>query len=253
MSIIDDMIAETNKYIPPGKAPRNLSSVLEVARWVTQMVDIFGLDASISAADGGTKIGWSTSAVSDSNGSNKASGTNSNKEFIRGVSSYRDAIRGLALRAPPDLKRELLELSDTLRDVDFLNEGIDLADREPGQPALIKYVPREELIAARDQRQAELAAEAKRKEQLRLEKERLEAKRAQQASINHLEMFRTEEYSAWDEDGIPTKDAYGVDITKSRSKKLRKEWERQKVKHEQWLASGAQGVATAVFPYLDKM
>ena len=50
-------------------------------------------------------------------------------------------------------------------------------------------------------------------------------------------MFRTNEFSAWDDEGLPTRDAAGEEVTKSRAKKLRKDWERQKKAHEAWLAS----------------
>ena len=50
-------------------------------------------------------------------------------------------------------------------------------------------------------------------------------------------MFRTSEYSEWDDDDLPTKDAAGEELTKSRTKKVRKDWERQKKLHEMWLAS----------------
>jgi cysteinyl-tRNA synthetase len=54
-----------------------------------------------------------------------------------------------------------------------------------------------------------------------------------------LEMFRTSEFSAWDADGLPTADAEGKEVAKSRSKKLRKDWERQKKLHEAWSAQQA--------------
>lgn len=47
-------------------------------------------------------------------------------------------------------------------------------------------------------------------------------------------MFRTEEYSEWDQEGLPLKDKEGVELTKSRTKKLKKDWERQKKLHEAW-------------------
>lgn len=53
-----------------------------------------------------------------------------------------------------------------------------------------------------------------------------------------MTMFQTEEYSAWDADGIPTKDKDGEELTKSRRKKLVKDWERQKKAHEAFLAKG---------------
>ena len=48
-------------------------------------------------------------------------------------------------------------------------------------------------------------------------------------------MFRTEEFSAWDEDGLPTKDKEGADVPKSKTKKFKKEWEKQKKLHEEYL------------------
>ena len=92
-----------------------------------------------------------------------------------------------------------------------------------------------ELQAARSQKEeiARQKAEAK----LKREREEAEkkAKLAEQAKINPKDMFRTEEYSAWDEDGMPTKDKDGADVAKGRVKKLRKEWEKQKKLFEEHL------------------
>lgn len=65
------------------------------------------------------------------------------------------------------------------------------------------------------------------------------AEKAHGGKLSHLEMFRTkeyvDEYSVWDDKGIPTKDKKGEDVAKNRRKKFDKEWERQKRKHEEWL------------------
>lgn len=50
-------------------------------------------------------------------------------------------------------------------------------------------------------------------------------------------MFRTSEFSEWDEEGLPVKDHEGKEVAKSRGKKLRKDWERQRKLHEAWLAA----------------
>ena len=49
-------------------------------------------------------------------------------------------------------------------------------------------------------------------------------------SIAPEQMFRNqpELYSAFDAEGIPTHDAEGKEISKSMSKKLKKDWEKQK-------------------------
>jgi cysteinyl-tRNA synthetase len=59
----------------------------------------------------------------------------------------------------------------------------------------------------------------------------------EKAKLSPLQMFRTEEYGEWDESGIPTRDAKGEEVTKTRRKKLTKDWERQKKLHDGWLAS----------------
>lgn len=68
-------------------------------------------------------------------------------------------------------------------------------------------------------------------------REKEAAEKAAKGKISPLEMFKTDAYSAWDEDGLPLKDAKGEEITKSQKKKLKKEWDRQKKAHDTWLAS----------------
>ena len=50
-------------------------------------------------------------------------------------------------------------------------------------------------------------------------------------------MYRTAEFSEWDEGGFPVKDAEGKDVAKSRAKKLRKEFEVQRKRFEAWRAA----------------
>ena len=58
----------------------------------------------------------------------------------------------------------------------------------------------------------------------------------ERAKIDPLLMFKTSgEYLEWDENGIPTVDTTGNAISKNKRKKLVKEWENQKEKHEKWL------------------
>ena len=59
----------------------------------------------------------------------------------------------------------------------------------------------------------------------------------EKGKLSHLDMYRTSEYSDWDAEGLPTKDQEGKEVAKSRGKKLKKDWERQKKLHEAWLAA----------------
>jgi cysteinyl-tRNA synthetase len=65
----------------------------------------------------------------------------------------------------------------------------------------------------------------------------MERELQERAKVDPLLMFRDPaEYLEWDESGIPTVDAAGNVESKNRRKKLLKEWEKQKKRHEEWLA-----------------
>jgi cysteinyl-tRNA synthetase len=143
----------------------------------------------------------------------------------------------------PEFKKQLLQLCDKVRDHDLTNLGVYLDDRDSGKPALVKFIPMEELIAAREAKLAKEVEKEKKKEAARLERERIEKEKAEKGKLSHLDMFRTPKYTEWDADGMPLKDEKGEEVTKSQSKKLRKDWERQKKLHEAWLAQN-DGVST---------
>lgn len=229
MKVLTDLIGETNKYMAITPA---LASVKEVARWLTRVVNIFGLDAA-STPNGEDQIGWSDTA-----------GTASSSEallmpYLRLLSSFRDSVRQLAIANPRDTaSAELLLLSDRLRDYDLAALGVALDDRESavGKPALVKFVPAEELAAAREEKERRAVEKEMKKEEARVKREGEDRKKEQLGKMSHVDMYRTEEWSEWDGDGMPTKDREGKEVTKSRGKVLRKGWEKQKKVHEAWLA-----------------
>ena len=107
--------------------------------------------------------------------------------------------------------------------------------------ALVKLVPPDELIKARDEKRAiqeakaakkAANAEAERQKKLvKLEKGRLEAK----------QMFKPPHvpegtYSTWDDEGIPLTDPEGRELSKNQVKKVRKLWEDQRKLHQEFLA-----------------
>lgn len=260
MSAISELIS---KYNGADKSTLNPKDVEAVARWVTSMVNIFGLNGSATADS--TEIGWSGIDVPEEA-----------KPFLYPLSSMRDSLRQAArakegvtadavaeivnkeavpeqdvtesarpyaellsnfrtkvssIQQSESIGKEILALCDRVRDIDLFDLGIYLEDRE-NLPALVRPVTRE-LIQAREEK----AARARQKQIEKENKEKEALQKLEKGKLSHLDMFRTNEYSAWDEEGIPTRDAAGEEITKSRAKKLRKDWERQKKLHETWLAS----------------
>jgi cysteinyl-tRNA synthetase len=251
------------KYNSADKATLNPKDVEAAARWVTSLVNTLGLNGATPADS--TEIGWSGIDVPEEA-----------KPFLYPLSTMRDTLRQAArskegisseqieeavketspsdvsesakpyaevlsnfrtkvssLKSSDSAGKDILALCDRVRDIDLFDLGIYLEDRD-NLPALVRLVTRD-MIQAREEKEAR--AKQKLLEKQKREQEAL--KQLEKGKLSHLEMFRTNEYSAWDDEGLPTRDAAGEELTKSRTKKLRKDWERQKKAHEAWLASQA--------------
>ncbi|KAJ4354551.1 uncharacterized protein N0V89_006288 [Didymosphaeria variabile] len=231
MRILSDLVTESNSVDTLSD-----QTVFLLARWVTRIVTIVGLDPEGDLNDL-DRIGLVdyTAIVKLTNDITIAASTpviKSSKPYDQVLQQFRINVKALAAQqAPP---KDLLALCDQLRDVHLWNLGIYLEDRNSPQPALVRPLDKS-LVEARAERESASAAKAKAK----LEREAREAKREKElrerAKIDPLLMFRTlDEYSEWDESGIPTVDAAGSAVTKSKRKKLVKEWEKQKKMHEEW-------------------
>jgi cysteinyl-tRNA synthetase len=261
MASISELISKFNIV---DKATVPAKDVQAAAQWVTSLVNIFGLNGTASADS--TEIGWSgieipeeakaylypLSAMRDSlreaarskagitakdleaavaQASAPEEVSESAKPYAELFSNFRNKVK--SLETSDSIGKEILSLCDRVRDIDLFDVGIALEDRE-NQPALVRPVT-QEMLKAREEKEAR--ALQKQADKLKKEQEALE--KLEKGKLSHLELFRTNEYSAWDEDGMPTHDAGGEEVTKSRAKKLRKDWERQKKAHEAWLASQA--------------
>lgn len=279
MRVIYDLIKESNIYINTHKSNVDVQELKRVARWVTQIVGIFGLDANAKAPYDG--LGWATasgliahpkeavqpysqvfssvkaevqtldvhsealngllSADVDAEFDTIVSAGSNDIEalalpYLRAVSRVRDELRRLAPSSPS--KKAILSLSDRIRDDHLTNIGVYLDDRPDGQSSLIKFVPATELIAAREEKAAKEREKLAQKEAARIAKEKADAERAEKAKLSPTDMFKSDDrYSAWDEEGMPIKLKSGEEVPKSQLKKLRKDWERQKKAHEEWLKS----------------
>jgi cysteinyl-tRNA synthetase len=157
---------------------------------------------------------------------------------------------------------DILALCDKLRDVDLIPLGVALDDQDgpyrltslldkithcsfllsaSDGKALVKLVSPDTLTKARDEKLALLAEKsAKKSTQADAAKAKQLAK-LERGKVPPTELFRPPNvpegtYGSWDERGVPLTDGEGAEITKSRSKKLVKEWEIQGKMHEEWKA-----------------
>lgn len=250
LEIISDLIVKTNIYMKENqKTPTNpsayfsLAAVKEVGRWITKMLSLFGLSNNSS-----DQIGWGDERPLG-NGAGQEGGGEGKEEiampYIRILSKFRTEIKALAISSKstsPELSSQLLALSDSIRDEDLVNLGVSLEDRNIslGEMPLIKFVPASELLAARDEKRRIQAEKERAKEKAREERERAEKEKEEKARVRPEEMFRNEMYSAWDEEGIPVKDAKGGEVSKGLRGKLRKLWEKQRKVYEAWQRENGQ-------------
>ena len=268
MRIISDLISEYNIAYNNRDPPPTPHTTEQIAEWVTFMVNTLGLNGTIKPED--PTIGWSGIDVPEeakpilSNLSQKRDGLRRRaKSKTRGISNedlapvpyperplteaqsqreapFRDVLEKFneslkELNDSQSLAKDVLQLSDRLRDVDLWERDVYLEDRDGNLHALIRPVTRE-LRASRQAKEKAAQEKQIEKEQREQNKKKEETSKADKGKQDHMTMFRTDEYSAWDADGIPTKDKDGEEITKSRRKKLTKDWERQKKLHEAYLA-----------------
>lgn len=281
MSVILRLVNTGNVHQKDNKEA-DLVSLEAIARWITKIVGIFGLDANAKPPYNG--LGWATVIAEDVDPKTAvkpyeetlakvkadvsslsldnatitslleespatevetivANGSRDIEQlafpYLRIVSKLRDELRRIVSTQTPETKKAILALTDRLRDQDLTNLGVYLDDRPDNQPSLIKFIPAAELIAAREEKAAREAEKARKKEEARLAREKTEQEAREKAKVPPQELFKNDErYSAWDEQGMPTKMKDGSDVPKSQLKSLKKTWDRQKKAHEDLKAKG---------------
>lgn len=109
-----------------------------------------------------------------------------------------------------------------------------LTERADGR-ALVKLLPADMLIRAREEKASAAREKAERQQMAAAAAEAKKRERLEKGKLAPGEMFRTAEYSKWDDDGVPTHDAQGQELAKARRKKLVKEQDAQKKLHAEWL------------------
>ncbi|KAI0663331.1 tRNA synthetases class I (C) catalytic domain-containing protein [Cubamyces menziesii] len=231
INILRELVSKTNVYIKAPGGNLEIGLVQRVARWVGDILRMFGL------GEGETQeIGWGQERSADEGSVNREEIL---MPYLRTLSSFRDGVRKLAIAKGDNALKDILALSDKLRDVDLVPLGVALDDQEDGK-ALVKLVPPEELIKAREEKRALAEAKAARKAAA-VEAERQKRLAAlEKGRIPPQELFRPPNvpegtYSSWDENGIPLTDGEGKELSKSAGKKLQKEWALQKKRHDEFL------------------
>lgn len=223
MDEVLDLVNVANKYMTAAGAKGvNVHLLNKVAKWITSLMKIFGV------ADNGVEIGFGAA-------SGQAGGNTEEilMPYLQTLSTFRDQVRTGARNKVEHT--EFLKLCDDLRDNQLVELSVSLDDQEDGI-ALVKLVPREELIQAREKKLAIAAEKEAKKAAAAAERERKRLEKLEKGKVAPKDMFKSsEEFTKFDEAGFPTHTKDGEEITKSRKKKAQKEWDMQKKLHDEYL------------------
>lgn len=159
--------------------------------------------------------------------------------YLTILGDFREKVRSHA----KELKAtEILRECDRLRDEVLPNVGVRLEDDDDGC-CKVKLVNRDELMKELEAKKKLEAAKAAEKEKKKSEAAAAAAAKAALRKIPPSEMFRmeTEKYSLFDENGLPTHDQSGKEISKGQLKKLQKLQQAQEKKYNEYLAEVQNG------------
>ncbi|XP_077309628.1 cysteine--tRNA ligase, cytoplasmic isoform X2 [Lithobates pipiens] len=225
MEEMRSLVSQSNSYIASKKSAKHLPNrmLLEsISTYLTNMLKIFG------AIEGEEPIGFPVGG----------NGQNINLEstvmpYLQVLSQFREGVRQIARE---NKVLGVLNLCDALRD-DVLPElGVRLEDHE-GLPTVVKLVDKETLLKEKEEKKKAEEEKKRKKEEAARKKQEQEAAKLSKMKICPSEMFKaeTDKYSKFDENGFPTHDTEGKELSKGQAKKLRKLYETQEKLYKEYL------------------
>ncbi|XP_072278290.1 cysteine--tRNA ligase, cytoplasmic isoform X2 [Pyxicephalus adspersus] len=233
MEEMRSLVSQCNSYIASKKAAKQIPNrmLLEsISTFLTNMLKVFG------AIEGEEPIGFPVGG----------NGQNINLEstvmpYLQVLSQFREGVRQIARE---NKVLGVLKLCDSLRD-DVLPElGVRLEDHE-GLPTVVKLVDKETLLKEREEKNKAEEEKKRKKEEAARKKQEQEAAKLSKMKICPSEMFKaeTDKYSKFDENGFPTHDTEGKELSKGQAKKLKKLYEAQEKLYKEYLQMVQNGKA----------
>eukprot|EP00123_Amoebidium_parasiticum_P000603 comp11446_c0_seq1/m.5866 comp11446_c0_seq1/g.5866 ORF comp11446_c0_seq1/g.5866 comp11446_c0_seq1/m.5866 type:complete len:729 (-) comp11446_c0_seq1:361-2547(-) len=234
MRVLKDLVGDCNQYLADPKRNPSVALLVKAAEYITRILTVFG------AIPKGQTYGFPLGDGSVQNVEEVV------LPYVTALADFRDTVRNIGLdRNPKDT--EILDLCGKIRDDVLPPLGVRLEDRAPGEKAVVKLVDKDQLMKERQQALEAQEAKERAKEEARKKKEAAEKEKLEKGKVAPSDMFRGQVdesgkqlFSAYDDKGLPTHDGEGVEIGKSRRKKLEAEQKKQEKLHEAYLKSIAQ-------------
>ncbi|KAL7992127.1 hypothetical protein Chor_016383 [Crotalus horridus] len=199
------LISQCNSYIAAKKSARQMPNRMLLENISIYITHIFKVFGTIESEEGiGFPVGRNGHAL------NLESTV---MPYLHVLSEFREGVRQIAREKKVC---EVLKLCDSLRDDILPEHGVRFEDHE-GLPTVVKLVDRDTLLKEREE-----------KEKIEEEKK----KKKQEAAKKKQE-----------QEGLPTHDVEGKELSKGQMKKLKKMYEAQEKLYKEFLQMNQNGVA----------
>lgn len=232
LNCLSSLIKEYNKK----QSDINFMLLKDIAFYIKRILAVFGAEFNEISLDK-----YYTMRNNEATSGRTQDNSEKALNYVEALALFRSQVRNICKAG--DAKegfKKILSLCDNLRDQILPTIGVRLEDREAdGTPYVVKLIDPETL--AKERALADKLEQEKliKEETAMLQKLNIHQQREEKAKIPPREMFKsqTDEYSQFDDTGMPTHDSSGKEISKSKLKKLQRLYADQQARYSKYMES----------------
>ena len=217
LNVLLDLIKKTYEYVEQAKDSLKIILIYSISSFLAHILRCLGLIYKTEFID---------YFKMDEQGSQNSETILA--PFIDALAQFRDEIKTVCI-VDKDTKK-VLNICDNLRDNILPYLGVKIEDKGKGEPSIWKFYDKDEFIKEKENQK-------KLKEAQKALKEKESKEREEKLSVSAREYYAkmTDKYSKWDENGVPTHNANGSELTKEQYNKLKKEFAKHDKQHLKWV------------------
>lgn len=230
------LMKATNSYMNSTDETSNIVTLESVGRYISSIFTVFGLTPTAEIAYGGE-------------GGDAAAGQ-SREESVAPILDifveFRDQIRAIARTGGENACKDLLKLCDDVRDDTLPPLGIRLEDGGKERSSVWKLEDAKTLMLELKRKKEAEEEKIRQKEALKEQRRKKEIEELLMGKLDPEKLFRDgvefkNMYKEFDDQGLPTVDIKGEEVSKSARKVLMKRLTKQKKLHVKYQKAVAEG------------
>ena len=148
--------------------------------------------------------------------------------FIDATTTFRSKIKASAC-VDKDIKK-ILQICDEFRDEILPYLGIKIEDKGKDKPSIWKFYDKDQFIKEKE-KQKEIQESMKKQKEAEAKEKELKLS----TPAKEYYAMQTDKYSKFNEEGIPTHNAKGGELSKEQFNKLKKDFQKHEKNHLKWV------------------